>query len=180
MIKKSSVIKAYAQDLLPLAITEGILERVKNEFDYLKELLTSIPRLKDFLNNPSIAKEAKKGIIYELFSNNLSPVTMNHLSLIIDEERHGMLLDIIDEFFKLARKAEKVVIYVTTSIPLPEETARVLSDELSSATGRETDLKMSVDESILGGIIVRVGDRIIDGSLSGRLQRIGDSLKKRI
>ncbi len=177
---KGSIVKAYAQDLLPLAATEGILERVKDELCYLRELLISIPRLKEFLNNPSISKDSKKGIVFELFNNNLSPVTKNHLSLVIDEERQGLLIDIIGEFSRLVRKAEKVHVLVTTSAPLPDETAKRLLRELSLALGKDPELKLAVDDSILGGIILRIGDRIVDGSISGRLHRLGEYLKKRI
>jgi F-type H+-transporting ATPase subunit delta len=177
---KGSIVKAYAQDLLPLADAEGILERVKDELCYLRELLISKPRLKDFLNNPSISKDSKKGIISELLNNNLSPVTKNHLNLVIDEERQGLLIDIIGEFCRLVRKAEKVHVLVTTSAPLPNETAKRLSTELSLALGKDLELNLAVDDSILGGIILRIGDRIIDGSISGRLQRLGEYLKKDI
>ncbi len=177
---KGSIVKAYAQDLMPLADAEGILERVKDELCYLRELLISIPRLKEFLNNPNISKDSKKGIVSELFNNNLSPVTKNHLSLVIDEGRQGLLIDIIREFSRLVRKAEKVHVFVTTSAPLPEEIAKRLSRELSLSLGREPELKLLVDNSILGGIILKIGDRIVDGSISGRLQRLGESLKRRI
>lgn len=177
---KGSIVRAYAQDLLPLAATEGILERVKDELCYLRELLISIPRLKEFLNNPNISNDAKKGILSELFNNNLSPVTMNHLSLIIDEKRQGILIDIIDEFLRQVRKVEKVQVIAITSEPLTDETAKRLSQELSRAIGKDTDLELAIDETILGGIILRIGDRIIDGSLSGRLQRLGEYLKKSI
>lgn len=181
MVKeKGSIAKAYAQDLLPLAINEGILDRIKDELNYIRELLTSTPKLTEFINNPNIAKEVKKGIISELFSNNISPITMNHLSLMIDEGRQGMLLDIIEEFFKQAMIAEnRVVAYATTSIPIPNKTANLLSGELSKLTGKEIDLVIAVDKSILGGIIIRIGDKVIDGSLSGRMQRMGKYLKAR-
>lgn len=177
---KGSIVKAYAQDLMPLAATEGILERVKDELCCLRELLISIPRLKDFLNNPGISKDSKKGIVSELLNNNLSPVTKNHLNLIIDEERQGLLIDIIGEFCRLVRKAEKVQVLVTSFAPLPDEIAKRLSRELSLALGKDLELNLAVDDSILGGIILRIGDRIIDGSIRGRLQRLGEHLKQGI
>ncbi|HLF86599.1 MAG TPA: ATP synthase F1 subunit delta [Nitrospiria bacterium] len=177
---KGSIVKAYAQDLLPLADAEGILERVKDELCYLRELLISIPRLKDFLNNPSISKDSKKGIISELLNNNLSPVTRNHLSLVIDEDRQGLLIDIIGEFCRLVRKTEKVQVLVTSSAPLPDETTKRLLRELSLALGKDLELNLAVDDSILGGVILRIGDRIVDGSISGRLRRLGEHLKQGI
>lgn len=94
-----------------------------------------------------------------------------------DGEGNGMLLEIIEEFLNQARmEGQKPMAYVTTAVPIPDDTAKRLLLEISRLTGKETNLKLSVDESILGGVIVRIGDRIIDGSLKARLQGIRDEL----
>lgn len=94
-----------------------------------------------------------------------------------DGEGNGMLLEIMEEFLNQARmEGQKTMAYVTTAVPIPDDTAKRLLLEISRLTGKETNLKLSVDESILGGVIVRIGDRVIDGSLKARLQRIRDEL----
>lgn len=95
----------------------------------------------------------------------------------IEEGRNGMLLDTVEEFLNQVWIADqKAVAYVTTAVPIPDDTAKRLLNELSRLIGKEIDLKTSVDESILGGVVVRIGDQVIDGSLKTRLQRIRDEL----
>lgn len=95
----------------------------------------------------------------------------------IGEDKDRMFIDMIEELFnEVSRADQRTVAYVTTAMPISDGIARKLSETLSRLTGRETELSVSVDESILGGVIVRIGSKVIDGSLRGRLEKIRDEL----
>lgn len=169
-MKDDSVVKGYAESLFHVAKSEDLVEVVEDELYKLKEVLQKNAELSEFLSNLRIAPEGKKKALMEIFGKEASPVTLNHLNLVIDQGRQRKLVPIIEEYFALAAAArEKVTAEVITSVPLSEEMAEKLARELTKVTKKQVFLKSRVDPSILGGAIIRVENKIIDGSLRHQL-----------
>jgi F-type H+-transporting ATPase subunit delta len=178
-MKDDSVVKGYAEGLFGVARSEDLVEVVEDELYTLKEVLQGNAELKEFLSNLRIAPEGKKKALMEIFGKGISPITLNHLNLIIDQGRQRKLVPIIEEFSALAAAArEKVTAEVTTSVPLSEKMAEKLRRALTKATKKQIFLKPRVDPSILGGAIIRVENKIIDGSLRNQLEQIRRSMVK--
>ena len=178
-MKADSVVKGYAEALFHVAKSEDSIEVVEDELYRLKEVLQKNAELREFLSNLRIAPEGKKKAVMEIFGKDVSSITLHHLNLVIDQARQRKLLPIIEEFFALAAAArEKVTAEVITSIPLSEEMAEKLRRALTKATKKQVFLKPRVDPSILGGAIVRVENKIIDGSLRRRLERMRRAMVK--
>jgi len=172
-MRADSVVKGYASSLFHVAQSEDLVELVEDELHRLKEVLQENSELREFLSNLRIAPEGKKKAVVEIFGRGVSSVTLNHLNLVIDQGRQRKLLPIIEEYFALAAAArEKVTAEVITSFPLSEKMAEKLRRALTRATKKQVFLKPRVDPSILGGAIVRVENKIIDGSLRHRLERM--------
>jgi len=168
-----SIVKGYAEALFQVAKSEGLLETVEDEFYSLREALQGNAELREFLSNLRVASEGKKNALVEILGKGLSPITLNHLNLIIDQGRERKLAAIAEEFASLAAASrEKVTAEVTTSIPLSEKMAEKLSRALTKLTKKQVFLKPRVDPSILGGAIVRVENKVIDGSLHHQLGRM--------
>jgi F-type H+-transporting ATPase subunit delta len=178
-MRDDSVVKGYASALFHVAKSEDLVEVVEDELYRLKEILQGNAELREFLSNLRIAQEGKKKALMEIFGNEVSSVTLNHLNLVVDQGRQRKLVPIIEEYFALATAArEKVTAEVITSVPLSERMAEKLRRELTKVTKKQVFLKPRVDPSILGGAIVRVENKIIDGSLRHQLGQMRRAMVK--
>ncbi len=178
-MRDDSVVKGYASGLFHVARSEDLVEIVEDELYKLREVLKKNAELSEFLSNLRIAPEGKKKALKEICGDKVSLVTLNHLNLIIDQGKQRKLVPIIDEFLTLAAAArEKVTAEVITSVPLSEKLAEKLARELTKVTKKQVFLKPRVDPSILGGAIVRVENKIIDGSLRHQLAEMRRAMVK--
>ena len=176
-MKADPIVGAYAEALFCLASAEEMVDRVEEEFHEVERLYQDNAEMKEFINNPRIGAEGKKDALSELLGDKLSRIMLNHMYLIIDQERGRMLLKIAEEFYRLAGEARaKVTAEVITAIEMSDETRARLGEQLGKLTKKDVYLRARVDESILGGAIVRVGDKVLDGSVRNKLNQ----LKKQI
>ena len=173
------VVKGYAEALFQVVQAEEILDLVEEELTRLKNALESNAEVKEFLSNLQISPEGKKSAISQIFGEKVSTLTLNWLNLVIDQGRQRRLPNIIETFFTLAQESrEKVTAEVITSVPLTEDLIQRLEKELSKASKKQVFLKPMIDESILGGVIVKVENKIIDGSVKHRLEEIKQEMVK--
>jgi len=168
----------YARALLQLVGGDSTsLDQIDDELDMLGELLGSDPKFAAFLQNPRILPEEKKGVIRKVFGTRLSPRTLNLILLLIDKHREADLLGIAQRFSHLAdlkRGVEEAE--VITAVPLPEGQLRRLEAQVQRFSDHKITLRATVDPAILGGVVLRLGNRVIDGSLAYRLDQIRRSL----
>jgi F-type H+-transporting ATPase subunit delta len=173
------LVKSYAEALFQVARAEETLDRVEEELTTLNKALDSNAELREFLSNPKISFDGKKSALSKIFGGKISPITLHWMNMVVDQGRQRRLSTIIEAFFTLAQEArEKVTAEVITSIPLSEDLAKRLEQELSKVTKKRVFLKLMVDDSILGGIIVKVEDKVIDGSVKHRLEEIKNEMVK--
>jgi F-type H+-transporting ATPase subunit delta len=169
-MRDDAVAKGYAEALFQIAKSEGLIEVVEDELYKLKETLEGNAELREFLSNLRIGLEGKKKALHEILGKDVSAITLNHLNLVIDQGRQRKLLRITEEFAALAAAArEKVTADVITSVPLSDAMVEKLTRELTKVTKKQVFLRSRVDPSIIGGAIIRVENKIIDGSLRHRL-----------
>src|SRR4030043_141868 len=128
------------------------------------QTLDSNAELREFLSTPQISSDGKKSALFQIFSGKVSPITLHWINMVIDQGRQRRLPTIIEAFFALAQDArDKITAEVITSIPLPEDLVQRLGQELSKVTKKRVFLKPMVDDSILGGGIVKIENKVIDG-----------------
>jgi F-type H+-transporting ATPase subunit delta len=98
---------------------------------------------------------------------------LNHMHLLIDQERGRMLPKVAEEYYRLASEARaKVTAEVVTAVPISDDCRERLGNELRRLTKKDVYLRARVDESIVGGAIVRVGDQVLDGSVRNKLNQL--------
>ena len=167
----------YAQGLLEMARAENAVARVEEELFRLRELFKTNPNLLEFLKEPNVTREGKRHVVEELFQGRVHPIVLNTLIAISDSDRTSRLPQIIEEFTALAAASRQQVSgEITSAIELDQDTLSRLSDELSRVTGKHVRLLQRTDPSILGGVIIKVGEEIIDGSLRRKLDQIRQTL----
>lgn len=170
-------IDAYATALFQVARAEGSLDDVEDELFRFSRVLESSDELRGALTDARIPPEKRQAIVEDLLGDRAHPVTVNLVSFVVGAGRARDLPAIISRLVeRAAAERKKVVAEVTAAVPLDDDQQRRLAEALSKATGRSVEVKVVVDPSIIGGIVARVGDTVIDGSIRHRL----DLLKERL
>jgi F-type H+-transporting ATPase subunit delta len=173
-------IAGYANAVLELARAEGDLDRVESEFLAIGQALDKSADLRSALTDPQLPLERKHSVIDELIGKKASPLTVGLVQLIVGQGHAAELPEIARGFIEVAvASRSKVVAEVRSAIALDEETVDRLAAALGKATGRNVEVKVVVDESVLGGIVARVGDIVIDGTLAHRVQALRDTVNSR-
>lgn len=174
-----TVPRRYAQALLMIATERNILEKFEQELDTFKEILLSEPNLKEFMDNPKILPEQKKKVLIPLVESRLDPLTVNFLCLIVDKRRENLFLDIIEEYRNYADQARNIIdAEVRAAVQMTDKDMRELEQKLSKATGKKVRMKSTIDTSLLGGMVVRIGDTVIDGSIVKKLSLLKTRLQQ--
>ncbi|MCZ6629992.1 MAG: ATP synthase F1 subunit delta [Actinobacteria bacterium] len=170
-------ITGYANGIFELAKAEGELERVESELFTIAQALDGSPELRSTLTDPQLPMEKKQALVDDLIGGRASSLSVDLVQLIVSQGRASELSDIARAVVEAAAASrDKAVAEVRSAVPLDEETIERLAVELGRATGKSVEVKVVVDESVIGGIVARVGDIVIDGSLARRV----DSLRQAV
>jgi F-type H+-transporting ATPase subunit delta len=175
----SQLAMRYAQAIYELAAEKNALESVEEQLILVEQTLASFPELATLLYYPQIAMEAKKDTVVKVFGPQVDDYVRNFLLLLIDKRRESALPAIIKEYRVLANQARNIAeADVISAVPLAEGEVKALAAKLSTVTGKNVQLKTQVNESILGGVIVKMGGKIIDGSVIHQLKVLHNMLLK--
>ncbi|HEY5890432.1 MAG TPA: ATP synthase F1 subunit delta [Acidimicrobiia bacterium] len=163
-------ITGYARGFLILAEGEGVVEQVESELFSVSETIESSPELRSALTDPQIPTDRKIAIVEELLADKASPLTVGLVQLVVGQGRASELSSISKALVEMAASSRnRAVAEVRSAVPLTEETVERLAAALGKATGKKLEVKVVVDESVVGGIVARVGDTVIDGSIASRI-----------
>ena len=170
-------IDGYVEALFAIARAEGALNDVEDELFRFARTLEASDELRSTLTDAAIPVERRLGVVQELLGNRASPTTANLVTMVVSAGRAKDLPAIADRFVALAAaERDHEVAEVRSAIPLDDTITKKLADALGKATGKQVDVKVIVDPSVIGGIVAQVGDTVIDGSVRHRL----DQLKERL
>jgi F-type H+-transporting ATPase subunit delta len=170
-------ITGYANGIFELAKAEGELERVESELFTISQALDGSPELRSTLTDPQLPMEKKQALVDDLIGGRASSLSVDLVQLIVSQGRASELSDIARAVVEAAAASrDKAVAEVRSAVALDEETIERLTVALGRATGKSVEVKVVVDESVIGGIVARVGDIVIDGSLARRV----DSLRQAV
>lgn len=167
----------YARAIFELAQEEKKLDEYDKDLALVCEDVFSVPEAVTFFKNPLVPHKAKKDLLTKAVKGEVSETVMNFLMLLTDKSRIGIFNEIYEIFSGLKNEAQGILIAdVTTAFPLNKEQEKKLSLKLAEVTQKKIKIRSHEDKSILGGVIVTVGDKRIDGSAAGRLQALRSSL----
>lgn len=172
------VIHGYAEALFRVVQAEGDLDRVEDELYRFGKLLESSHELKQALSDQSLEVGRRTKILEDLLADKVSPHTLGLLTFIVGQGRARQLPQILEQLSHLAAEArQRVVAEVRTAVPLDEGQRSALAEALSKATGKKVDLKVLVDPSVIGGVVAKIGDTVIDGSVKRRLEELKEKVR---
>ncbi len=168
-------ISGYAAGILDLARAEGELERVEAEFLIVGQAFAKSAELRSTLTDPQLPTERKQAIVDDLIGGRASTLTVGLIQLIVGQGRASEIPAVAGAFVEMAvASRDRAVAEVRSAVPLDEATVARLAAGLGRATGKQVEVKVIVDESVIGGIVARVGDVVIDGTVAhavGELRR---------
>jgi F-type H+-transporting ATPase subunit delta len=169
--KTDRLTQGYAQALFSVAEAEGSLETVEDELYRFAATVESQPDLREALTDPALPAERKKALINDLLDAKASSHTVSLLGFIVDQGHAKDLSKIVEALADLAAERRRhVVAEVRTAVPLDAAHRRRLAEALSRATGKEVELKVLVDPSVIAGAVARVGDQVFDGTVRRKLE----------
>jgi len=170
-------VEAYASALFEVARAEGALETVEDELFKVARTFEANEQLRSTLTDAVIPVERRLGIVEDLLGGRAAPITTALVSFVVAAGRSRELPAIIDQLVERAAADRKqVVAEVRAAIPLDAATVERLAAALSTATGKSVSVKAVVDQSILGGVIARIGDTVLDGSIRHRLDQLKEAI----
>lgn len=162
----------YARAIFELAQEEGRVEDWSGELEVIRSVLEN-PSARAILDNPSLAGETRQEAVGELGLPGIRPQGLNLMRLLVASGRTGLIGEINEQYAALAdESAGRVRATVTTAIPLSDGDRESLGRDLSRQLGKDVRLEARVDPSILGGLVLQVGDRLTDASVAARLEQL--------
>jgi len=167
----------YADALFSAAEEEGRLEPVRRDLDDVVATLVESPALTRVLFNPAVAHEGKANVLRRL-TDQADPLVTRTLLLLLENGRLGLLPDLHEAFAeRYGLAARKLDVRLTTAVEVDDAQAESLRRRLESATGQSVSLQRVVDPSIMGGVVLRVRDLLIDASVRRRLEALRLTLR---
>jgi len=173
-----TVARRYATALADVAIERREERDVQNELDQWAEMIEAHPQLKEVFANPTIVYDHKRKVLEDLIARTrVRETTSSFLRVLLKNQRLSQLRAIAERFGQvLDERGGMVAAHVTTARPISEDLRNSLHETLAAATGRKVRLSFTTDESIIGGLVARIGSTIFDGSVQSQLDRLANEM----
>jgi F-type H+-transporting ATPase subunit delta len=166
-------IEGYAAALFQVASAEGVLDEVEDELFRFARSLESSDELRSTLTDDAVPAARRQAIVEDLLGGKASRMTTAIVSFVVGAGRARELPAMIDRLVgRAAAEKKRTLAEVRTAVPLSDDQRSRLSAALANATGKDIELKVVVDPSVLGGVVAQVGDVVIDGSVRHRLDQL--------
>jgi F-type H+-transporting ATPase subunit delta len=176
MAGRDSGPRRYAEAAFEVAQRDDTVEAWRAELD-MAAAITSDPEVGRALANPAVPFQTRLAAVRESIGRGVSPGALNLIGLMLRRGRIEQLPRVAAEFQRLDNTRQGITLATATSAaPLGPDEVQALTERLEQMTDGRVELDLQVDPSLLGGLVVRVGDRLIDGSVRGRLERLRNQL----
>ena len=176
-----TVATRYAKSIIDLAQEKKVLEEIRNDMGLFSETVKANHELQAVLANPIVGHSRKIKILDAIFGKKISAITDSFFKIMVNKSRAGLLYATSAEFINQYNVIKKIKrAQVITASPLSESNRKQIIDELEAATGATIELHAKVDQKLIGGFILTIGDRQVDTSISNSLQRLKADFAKGI
>ncbi|MGJ1204048.1 ATP synthase F1 subunit delta [Sphingobacterium lactis] len=167
------VASRYAKSLIDLSKEHNNLDEVKADMEDVIAVIKSNTELQAVLNNPIIKTEKKLAILKALFQDKVKPEILDFFCIMVNKGRAEIVYPTAVEFIREYNEVKGIVhAVVTSAAPLSETSLSALKQEIANQINATVQLTNKVDKSLIGGFVVKVGDRQIDASILGKLNKL--------
>ena len=172
--------KTYGEALYELAIEENKVDSFAEEVQTLQAVLEENSELDSLMNHPKIIKEDKLQVMKNIFAGRIDSQLLGFLSLIVTKDRYHEVLRILQYFLDRVKELKGIgVAHVTTAEALKEEQKRqVVAKLLETTKYQQMEMHYAVDTALIGGMVIRIGDRVVDSSIRTKLEELQRKLMK--
>ncbi|MBS4536442.1 F0F1 ATP synthase subunit delta [Clostridium sp. D2Q-14] len=171
------IAKRYAEAFFEVAVETDNLEEFKEEISAVSKVLEEEEKLKIIFEHPKLSRDEKKDILNSLFKGKVSNEIMNLLYIVVDKGRERYIKAIEKEYIALANEKQGIVEgKAITAIKMEDSKLRELEEKLSKKFNKKFKLINEIDKDILGGVLVKIGDKVIDSSVKGQINKITKEL----
>lgn len=177
MINTQTLARPYAKAAFEFASTAGRIEAWSGMLS-LAAVAVEVPQVAELLKNPSLTSDSKVRSLVQLFGSDIDEAFRNFVSTLGDNDRLDVLPTIRELFEDLKAEAEKTLdVEVQTAFELTPAQLQTLAAALSKRLDRTVNPQQVVNPALIGGVVIRAGDVVVDGSVRGKLSQLAESLK---
>lgn len=167
-----AVAKRYAQALFEVAKERGTVNTVEENLALVKQVIDENPSFNQLLLHPQIAAGEKKDMIDQLFKSAVNSEVLNLLKVLVDNHRENIIAIIKQDYIDIANDFRGIAdAHVTSARPLSDNDQQKIRDQFGQLLEKQLRLTIEVDKSLIGGVLVKIGNRVYDGSVAGQLER---------
>lgn len=175
----NQITEKYSKALFELAVEKEKVDEIKEELAEVLETINGHKDLNEVMYHPQISQTDKNALLEKVFDAEISKVLLNFLKLLVDKRREKFLEPILDRYIEMANEKKDILeVKVKSAIELSATNKTRLKNKLEQLTEKQVTLIDEVDADLIGGLVLEVGDKVIDGSLNKHLQVIKDDLSK--
>jgi F-type H+-transporting ATPase subunit delta len=176
----NTITSPWAEAFLQVAESEGKVDQTIGQVREILALWNGSAELREAMASPVLEVEAKKAALVKLFGDQVSPSVLNLLKLLADRQRIGFLDAVLERVLVLYREQNQIALAtVTSATALSEEQQAEITKKVQSFAGTDkVEINLAVDPSLLGGLVLSVGSKVIDASVAGQVRRLGLALAK--
>ena len=174
------VSKTYGDALFETCMEMGSLDQMYEEVKAVLEILKTDDDLNKFMNHPKVIKEDKIKVIEESFTGRVSRELVGLMTLVVGKGRYPEMASIFEYFIDLVKDEKKIgMVHVTTAFELKDSQKAEVEKKILATTKYESlEMDYVVDESLIGGMVIRIGDRVVDSSIKTQLYELSKELYK--
>ncbi|ORU90753.1 MAG: H(+)-transporting ATPase [Cycloclasticus sp. symbiont of Poecilosclerida sp. M] len=177
MAEQAALARPYAEAVFLMAEEKGQVDQWSDTLGFLAQV-TSDELLKKISDNPKVSKDALEAAMIDICQGQMDGEGLNLVKLLIKNNRLQLAGEIAGQYeVKKAEKGGQLEVAVTSAFPVSDKDKKELEKSLSSSFGKQVKISVEEDSSLIGGMIIRAGDKVIDGSLSGQIQQLAKQLK---
>ncbi len=172
--------KIYSEALFSVATEKGMVDTLKEEADEIRQVLADNKEFELFLNHPNVIKEEKIRVIKNVFKDRVSEEMLGFLVTVIEKGRQKDINDIFKCFDDMVMEYKHIgKCTVKSALPLSDEQKRKIENKLLETTHYSSfEIEYQVDRNLIGGVVIRIGDCVVDGSVKSKLDRLTRELIK--
>lgn len=174
------VSRTYGDALFHAACEDGRMDQIYEEVQQLGEILKANPGFQALMENPKIMREEKQKVIETTFQGKISDEITGLMLVMMDKGRYGEIDSVFEYFTALVKEEKKIgTAYVSTAVELTGAQKDAVEKRLLETTGyREFEIQYTVDPALIGGMVIRIGDRVVDSSIRTKLYELSKNLKR--
>jgi len=174
------VSKTYGDALFELAVESGQMDEMLEEARLIKQIIHEDSELSKLMNHPKIVKEEETGVLEQVFKGRVRDEITGIMRMLISKDHYGEMESVFTYFIDQVKEYKNIgTAYVTAPMPLSDSQKEQVKKKLLETTKYvEFEMHYDVDDSLIGGMVIRIGDRVIDSSVKSRLTTLTRELSK--